>query len=95
MLPIFDGVSMAARLRDPLDDLEKYRVQLEENVTKLRTALKHWQTWEAEYEAFKEEIIELPEDVDDEALVLFFVPIVAGKMLIRSTTGGGWKKRRG
>ena len=39
-----------------LVDLEHLRLQLEENVSKLRKSLQHWQTWEAEYEGLKEEI---------------------------------------
>lgn len=60
---------MANPTRDPFEDLEKYRVQLEDNVTKLRKALQHWQTWEAEYEAFKEAVDELPADAEQEELV--------------------------
>ncbi|KAL9127424.1 MAG: hypothetical protein Q9217_003693 [Psora testacea] len=42
-----------------LVDLEKRRAQLEENVTKLRTSLRHWQQWEIEYEGMKEELTAL------------------------------------
>lgn len=42
--------------RDSLAGLEHRRLQLEESITKLRQALRHWQTWEAEYEGLKEEI---------------------------------------
>ncbi|KAF2494887.1 hypothetical protein BU16DRAFT_562518 [Lophium mytilinum] len=42
--------------RDPLVDLERHRVRLEETVAKLRKSLHHWHTWEFEYEALKEEI---------------------------------------
>jgi unconventional prefoldin RPB5 interactor 1 len=38
-------------------DLEQQRLALEENLQKLRQRLKHWQTWEAEYEGLKEEIL--------------------------------------
>ncbi|KAF2197424.1 hypothetical protein GQ43DRAFT_444272 [Delitschia confertaspora ATCC 74209] len=47
---------MTAPERDPIMDLERHRQQLEDNVSKLRQALKHWQTWEIEYETLKEEI---------------------------------------
>ncbi|KAF2193020.1 hypothetical protein K469DRAFT_715047 [Zopfia rhizophila CBS 207.26] len=47
---------MTAMERDPLADLERHRVRLEENVAKIRQALKHWKTWELEYEMLKEEI---------------------------------------
>lgn len=52
------------KVRDSLDslaDLERYRLQLEQNVAKLRASLRHWQTWEIEYEGMKEEILELGE----------------------------------
>jgi unconventional prefoldin RPB5 interactor 1 len=40
-----------------LTEIERQRRALEENVLKLRQSLKHWQTWEAEYEGLKEELI--------------------------------------
>lgn len=39
-----------------LDGLESRRLQLEENIAKLRKSLQHWRTWDAEYEGLKEEI---------------------------------------
>jgi unconventional prefoldin RPB5 interactor 1 len=42
--------------RDSFLDLEKHRLRLEDNVNKLQKALQHWQTWDAEYEALKEEV---------------------------------------
>ena len=42
--------------KDNFVDLERLRSQLEENVSKLRKSLQHWQIWEAEYEGLKEEI---------------------------------------
>ncbi|QUC18473.1 uncharacterized protein UV8b_02714 [Ustilaginoidea virens] len=42
--------------QDSLSNLEKHRLQLEENVNQLKQALQHWQTWDAEYEALKEEV---------------------------------------
>lgn len=53
---------MAAQARHAVADIEKYRLQLEASVDKLRKALQHWQTWEAEYEGLKEEIQSLPEN---------------------------------
>lgn len=47
------------KVRDSLADLERYRLQLEENIKKLQASLRHWQTWEIEYEGMKEEISEL------------------------------------
>ncbi|KAI9371018.1 Prefoldin subunit-domain-containing protein [Aspergillus egyptiacus] len=50
-----------------LDDLERQRLELENNILKLQQSLYHWRTWEAEYDGLKEEIIKLDEDatVDD------------------------------
>ena len=48
---------MAQKVRDSFLDLERHRQLLEENVEKLRKSLRHWQTWEAEYEGLKEEIL--------------------------------------
>ncbi|KAL6876688.1 Prefoldin subunit domain-containing protein [Trichoderma novae-zelandiae] len=42
--------------RDSFSDLEKHRLRLEENVAQLQKALQHWRTWDAEYEALKEEV---------------------------------------
>jgi unconventional prefoldin RPB5 interactor 1 len=37
-------------------DPNQLRDELESRLSKLRNTLKHWQTWEAEYEGFKEEL---------------------------------------
>lgn len=42
--------------QDSLLDLERYRRQLESDIAGLKRGLQHWQTWDAEYEALKEEI---------------------------------------
>ena len=55
--------------KDSLAELERYRLQLEETVAKLRNSLRHWQTWEAEYEGMKEEIHHLGNNHTDEDLV--------------------------
>ncbi|RMZ68392.1 udp-galactose transporter like [Pyrenophora seminiperda CCB06] len=47
---------MAVSTQSALEDIERRRVQLQQNVDQLRKALSHWTTWEAEYEALKEEI---------------------------------------
>jgi unconventional prefoldin RPB5 interactor 1 len=44
-------------MKDSFLDLERHRQLLEENIEKLRKSLRHWQTWEAEYEGLKEEIL--------------------------------------
>ena len=40
-------------------DMEKTRKELEQNVSKLRASLRHWQQWEIEYEGMKEELLSL------------------------------------
>lgn len=52
--------------------LEQQRQALELNLEKLRQSLKHWQTWEAEYEGLKEEILGVEGDVTPEKLVYKF-----------------------
>ncbi|TVY89608.1 hypothetical protein LAWI1_G005259 [Lachnellula willkommii] len=48
---------MTQIVKDSFLDLERHRQLLEENIEKLRKSLRHWQTWEAEYEGLKEEIL--------------------------------------
>lgn len=48
---------MAGTIKDSFLDLERHRQLLEENIESLRQSLRHWQTWEAEYEGLKEEIL--------------------------------------
>ncbi|KPM40696.1 hypothetical protein AK830_g5871 [Neonectria ditissima] len=43
-------------VKDSFLDLERHRLQLEDQVKKLQKGLQHWQTWDAEYEALKEEV---------------------------------------
>ena len=54
--------------RNSLVDLERRRLQLEENVAKLRKSLQHWQQWEIEYESMKEELLGLGSDYTKEDL---------------------------
>lgn len=49
------------KVRDTLADLEKFRLELERNIAKFRASLRHWQTWQIEYEGMKEEVLELGE----------------------------------
>jgi unconventional prefoldin RPB5 interactor 1 len=55
---------MAQPVKDSFLDLERHRQLLEDNIAKLRKSLQHWQTWEAEYEGFKEEILAGNSDLD-------------------------------
>jgi unconventional prefoldin RPB5 interactor 1 len=47
---------MAASTQDTLESIERRRAQLQESVAKLRKALAHWSTWEAEYQMLTEEV---------------------------------------
>lgn len=42
-----------------IQDIEQVRARLEENVAKSQRLLQHWQTWEAEYEGFREALFDL------------------------------------
>lgn len=54
---------------DPtMNELDRQRQRLEENVEKLRKSIKVWQTWEAEYEGLKEELQGLGGDASSSAL---------------------------
>lgn len=55
--------------KDSFAELERYRLQLEDSVAKLGRSLRHWQTWEVEYEGMKEEIHRLGENHTHEDLV--------------------------
>jgi unconventional prefoldin RPB5 interactor 1 len=60
---------MAQKVRDSFLDLERHRQLLQENIEKLRKSLRHWQTWEAEYEGLKEEILAVKPTPDRKQLV--------------------------
>jgi unconventional prefoldin RPB5 interactor 1 len=47
---------MAASTQDTLEGIERRRAQLQESVDKLRKALAHWSTWEAEYQMLADEV---------------------------------------
>ena len=55
---IMDMLETEMNMRDSLADVERYRLQLEQNVAKLRASLRHWQTWEFEYETMREELLQ-------------------------------------
>ena len=52
--------------------LDQKREELADNVAKLRDSLKHWQTWEAEYEALKEEVTDLEPSDEASSLVSIY-----------------------
>lgn len=58
--PIFPQLqplqAMATKPQDPMENIEKRRLELEENISKLRQALGHWQSWEFEYSILQQEI---------------------------------------
>jgi unconventional prefoldin RPB5 interactor 1 len=56
-------------MKDSFFDLERHRLRLEENILQLKKALKHWQTYEAEYEGLKEEILAFHGDPQPDDLV--------------------------
>ena len=66
---MFPSSQMAQSLRDSFLDLERHRQLLKENISKLRASLRHWQTWEAEYEGLKEEILGSTQTPNREQLV--------------------------
>lgn len=47
---------MATKPQNPMENIEKRRIELEENISKLRQALGHWQSWELEYSVLQQEI---------------------------------------
>lgn len=49
-----------------LDDLERQRLELEDNIRKLQESLYHWRLWEAEYDGLKEEVDFLADDASGE-----------------------------
>ena len=59
-----------AGVRDSFVDLERHRLQLEQNVANLQASLRHWQQWEIEYEGLKEEIKDLGDETSQSDLVL-------------------------
>ncbi|KAL2112548.1 hypothetical protein VUR80DRAFT_7286 [Thermomyces stellatus] len=51
-----------ASVKDSFLDLERHVRQLEANVKELKSSLEHWRTWDAEYEALKEEVVAAQQD---------------------------------
>lgn len=58
-------------IRDSFVDLERHRLLLEQNVSKLRASLRHWQQWELEYEGMKEDVLAVPDDHTPVDLVVY------------------------
>jgi hypothetical protein len=58
-------------VKDSFADLERRRLQLENDVAELRRLLQHWQTWDADYEVFKEDIEKLGQDPSIHELVRY------------------------
>ncbi|KIX97903.1 uncharacterized protein Z520_06681 [Fonsecaea multimorphosa CBS 102226] len=50
--------------------VELQRVELENNIAKLRRSLRHWQTLEIDYEGLKEEFLGIPEDASADDCLL-------------------------
>ena len=50
-------------------NLERRRLELQENISRLQNSLRHWQTWEAEYEGLKEDISRLGDNYTRAQLV--------------------------
>ncbi len=60
-------------MADAVGGAEREHLKLEENVEKLRRSLRHWRTWDAEYEGLKEEMLALKDDASrDEPVGQFF-----------------------
>lgn len=76
---------MDHQVKDSFLDLERHRQLLEDNIAKLRKSLQHWQTWEAEYEGLKEEILASEPLPDREQLVAigrqYEADLVTGKQV--------------
>ncbi|KAG6119497.1 hypothetical protein E4U13_007552 [Claviceps humidiphila] len=75
--------------------LEKHRMQLEENVEQLKKALQHWRTWDAEYEALKEEVEAIPDPCKPDDLCKIRAEF-DGELLIAREIDGifGWENSR-
>lgn len=54
------GILWNADMADIFDRVESQRVKLENSVQELQKSLQHWQKWEAEYDALREEVYLLP-----------------------------------
>ncbi|KAF4553086.1 Hypothetical protein D9617_8g050990 [Elsinoe fawcettii] len=53
---------------EAIQQIDRQRIELESNMEKLEKALTHWQTWDAEYEGLKEELLDLEADGKADAI---------------------------
>ena len=72
---------VAQTTSDSIVGLERTRLRLDQQVHKLQESLLHWQTWEAEYEGFKEEIQALGDDHIKAELVHEHQPLITHFLL--------------
>lgn len=54
------AASQGTPVHETLADVDSHLAGLKDKVEQLRKSLQHWQTWDAEYEALKEEVEALP-----------------------------------
>ncbi|KAI9766624.1 MAG: hypothetical protein M1840_006435 [Geoglossum simile] len=88
---------MAPPVKDSFADLERHRMRLGKYVSELQNTLKHWQTWAAEYEGLKEEIIAFKGDPQPEDLIAIgrdFGGTVVTEKEIKELLGGGQNAQR-
>ncbi|EGX92736.1 hypothetical protein CCM_04109 [Cordyceps militaris CM01] len=62
------AASQAPPVHETLADMDSHIARLKGKVEQQRKALQHWQTWDAEYEALKEQVQVLAESPTDEHL---------------------------
>ena len=83
-----------AAVKDSIVDLERYRLQLEDSVAKLRKSLQYWQTWEADYEGMKEEILGLEEVHTEAELVPDCFEELGPYITLTLVIGASWTRLR-
>lgn len=79
-------------MQDSFVQVELSRQKLEEQIAQLRKSLQYWQTWEAEYEGFKEELESLDRELTAEDTISLgssFGGIVITEKEIRGLLSGG------
>lgn len=62
---------MATAPQDPIDSsglakIDQQLAALEENISRLKASLRHWETWEIDYEGLREEFAKLDDNCTDE-----------------------------